>query len=82
MTLEQVLKRSSKTIRVRDSYISSLHYLLLIDEGELEPVDEPLQLEDTTNWEQAMDDEMFRLHKCVALSSTKVEYVAIAEARR
>ena len=37
-------------------------------------------MEDTTKWEQAMDDGMSRLQKCVALSSAEAEYVAIAEA--
>ena len=52
----------------------------MTDEGEQEPLDEALQLEDTTKWEQVMDDGMSRLHKCVALSSVEVEYLAIAEA--
>ena len=52
----------------------------MTDEEERKPLDEDLQLEDTTKWEQAMDDGMFRLQKCVALSSTEAEYVAIAEA--
>ena len=48
--------------------------------GEREPLDEALQLEDTTEWEQATDDRMFRLHKCVALSFAETEYVALSEA--
>ena len=52
----------------------------MTDEREREPLDEALQLENTTKWEQAMDDEMSRLQKCVALSSAEAEYVAIAEA--
>ena len=80
VTVEQVLKRSSRAIRVPDRYVPSLHYRLVTDEGEQEPLDEALQLEDTTKWEQVMDDGMSRLHKCVALSSVEVEYLAIAEA--
>jgi len=49
------------------------------DEGERKPLDEALQLEDTTKWEQATNDGMSILQKCVALSSVKAEYVAIAE---
>ena len=49
------------------------------DEGERKPLDEALQLEDTTKWEQATNDGMSILQKCVALSSAKAEYVAIAE---
>ena len=79
MTPEQVLRRSSRTIRVSNRYSPSLHYLLLIDEGEREPLDETLKLEDTSRWEQVMDDGMFRLQICVALSSAEVEYVAIVE---
>ena len=55
----------------------------MIDEGKRELLDEALQLEeldDTTKWEQAMDDGMSRLKKCVALSSVEAEYVAIVEA--
>ena len=61
-----------------------LHYtiLLLTDEGELESLDDVLHLEDTTKWGQVMDDGMSRLQKCVALSSTEAEYVAIPEARK
>ena len=80
MTPEQVLKRSSKAIKVPDRYVPSLHYRLVTDEGEREPFDEALQLENTTKWEQARDDGMSRLHKCVALSSTEAKYMAIAEA--
>ena len=75
MTLEQVLKRSSRDIRVPDRYVPSLHYLLLTNEGEPEPFDEALQLEDTTKLKQIMNDRMFRLQKCVALSSTQAEYM-------
>ena len=80
MTREQVLKRSSRTIRVPDRYVLSLHYRLVTDEGERKPLDEALQLEDTTKWKQATDDGMSRLQKCAALSSAEAEYVAIAEA--
>ena len=34
VTPEKVLRRSSRTIRAPDRYSPSLHYLLLIDEGE------------------------------------------------
>ena len=77
-----MLKRSSRAIRVPDRYISSLHYRLVTVEGEREPLDEALHLEDTTKWEQAMDDGMSRFQKCVALSSAETEYMAIAEARK
>ena len=50
--VEQVLRRSSRTIRVPDRYSSSLHYLLLVDEREPESLDDALQLGDTTKWEQ------------------------------
>ena len=45
---EQVLKRSSRAIRVPDKNVPSLDYRLVTDEGEQEPLDEALQLEDTT----------------------------------
>ena len=60
---EQVLRRSSRTIRVPYRYSASLHYLLLTDEGEPKSFDEALQVEDSTKWEQAMDDEMSSLEK-------------------
>ena len=63
VTPEQVLRRSSKTIREPDRYSPSLHYLLLTDEEELEFFGEALQLKDSTKWEQAMDDEMSSLEK-------------------
>ncbi|KAK7307279.1 hypothetical protein VNO77_40196 [Canavalia gladiata] len=63
VTPEQVLKRSSRTIRAPDKYSPSLHYLLLTDEGEPESFDEALQVEDSIKWEQAMDDEMSSLEK-------------------
>ena len=77
---EQVLKRSSRAIRLPDRYVPSLHYRLVTDEGKRKPLDEALQSNDTTKREQAMDDGMSRLQKCVALSSAKAEYVALAEA--
>ena len=80
VTPEQVMKRSSRAIRLPDRYVPSLHYRLVTDEGKRKPLDEALQLEDTTKWEQAIDDGMSRLHKCVALSSAETEYVAIVEA--
>ena len=52
---------------------------MVSDEGERKPLDEALQLEDTTKWEQATNDGMSIFQKCVALSSAKAEYVAIAE---
>ena len=64
VTPEQVLRRSSRTIRAPDRYSPpSLHYLLLTDEGEPKFFDEALQVEDSTKWEQAMDDEMSSLEK-------------------
>ena len=54
--------------------------MLSTDEGEPELFGETLQLEDTTKWEQAMDDGMLRFQKCIVISSTEVEYMAIAEA--
>ena len=63
VTPEQVLRRSSRTIRALDRYSASLHYLLLTDEGEPKFFDEALQVEDSTKWEQAMDDEMSSLEK-------------------
>ena len=80
VTREQVLKRSSRSIRLPDRYVPSLPYWLVTDEGKRKPLDETLQLEDTTKLEQAMDDGMSRLQKCVALSSAEAEYVALAEA--
>ena len=61
VTPEHVLKSSSIAIRVPDRYVSSLHCLLLIDEGESKLFDEVLQFEDTTKWKKIMDDRMFRL---------------------
>ena len=63
VTHEQVLKRSSRSIRAPDRYSPSLHYLLLTDEGEPESFDEALQVEDSIKWEQAMDDETRSLEK-------------------
>ncbi|MDR5650917.1 hypothetical protein, partial [Staphylococcus nepalensis] len=40
VTPEQVLRRTSRTIRAPDRYSDSLHYLLLTDEGEPESFDE------------------------------------------
>ena len=79
---DQVLRISFRTIRVPDRYSPSLHYRLLTDEGELESLNNALLLKDTTKWEKVMDDGMSRFQKCVALSSTEVEYVAIAEAEK
>ena len=56
----------------------------MVDKEEPELFD-ALQLEDTTKWEQAMNDEiswMSRLQNCVAHSSTKVEYLTIDEAEK
>ena len=63
VTPEQVLRRSSRSIRAQDRYSPSLHYLLLTDEGEPESFDEALQVEDSIKWEKAMDDEMRSLEK-------------------
>ena len=63
VTPEQVLRRSSRTIRASYRYSPSLHYLLLTDEGEPESFDEALQVEDSTKWKQSMDDEMSSLEK-------------------
>ena len=63
VTSEQVLRRSSRSIRAPDRYSPSLHYLLLTDEGEPESFDEALQVEDSIKWEKAMDDEMRSLEK-------------------
>ena len=48
VTPEQVLKRSSRAIRVTNTYVPSLQYLLLTDEGELKLFDDALPLKDTT----------------------------------
>ena len=42
VTSEQVLRRSSRSIRAPDRYSLSLHNLLLTDEGEPESFDEAL----------------------------------------
>ena len=42
VTPEQVLRRSSRSIRAQDRYLPSLHYLLLTDETEPESFDEAL----------------------------------------
>ena len=42
VTPEQVLRRSSITIRAPDRYSPSLHYLLLTNEGKPESFDEAL----------------------------------------
>ncbi|XP_069145660.1 uncharacterized protein [Solanum lycopersicum] len=55
-TPEQVLRRSSRTIKAPERYSPPLHYLLLTDEWEPESLDEALQMEDSIKWEQAMDD--------------------------
>ena len=69
---EQVLRRSSRTIRAPDRYSPSLHYLLLTDKGELESFNEALQVEDSTKWEQAVDDEMSSLEKNKTWMLTKL----------
>ena len=54
----------------------------MTDEGEPEPFDDVLQLEDTTKWEQVIDDEMSlmsRLQNSVSLSSTEAKYMTIVE---
>ena len=61
VTHEQMLKRSSRAIRVPDRCVPSLHYQLVTDEWERKPFDEALQLEDTTKWEQVTDDGMSML---------------------
>ena len=53
ITPEQVLRRSSRSIRSPDRYSPSLHYLLLINEA--------LQVEDSIKWEKSMDDEYILL---------------------
>ena len=63
VTPEQVLRRSSRSIRALDRYSPSLHYLLLTDEGEPKSFDEALHVEDLIKWEQAIDDEMRSLEK-------------------
>ena len=64
VTPEQMLRRSSRSIRAPYRYSPSLHYLLLTDEGEPESFDEAaLQVEDSIKWKQAMDDEMRSLEK-------------------
>ena len=63
VTPEQMIRRSSRTIRVPDRYSPSLHYLLLTDGGEPKYFGEALQVEDSIEWEQAMDDEMRSLEK-------------------
>ena len=63
VTPEQVLRRSSRSIKAPDRYSPSLHYLLLTDEGEPESFDEALQVEDSIKWEKAIDDEMRSLEK-------------------
>ena len=63
VTPEQVLRRSSRSIRAPDRYSPSLHYLFFTDEGEPKSFDEALQVEDSIKWEQAMDDEMMSLEK-------------------
>ena len=50
VTPEQVLRRSSRTIKEPDRHSHSLHYLLLTDEGEPESFDEALQVEDSIKW--------------------------------
>ena len=63
VTPEQVLRRSSRTIRAPARYSPSLHYLLLTDEGKPASFDEALQVEDSIKWEQAMDDEIRYLRR-------------------
>ena len=63
VTPDQVLRRSSRSSRAPDRYSPSLHYLLLTDEGEPEPFDEALQVEDSIKWEQAVEDKMRSLEK-------------------
>ena len=63
VTPEQVLRRSSRSIRAPDRYSPLLHYLLLTDEGEPESFDEALQVEDLIKWEQDIDNEMRSLEK-------------------
>ncbi|KAE8671774.1 putative polygalacturonase [Hibiscus syriacus] len=52
------LRRSSKILKPTQRYSPSLHYLLLIDNGEPECYDEAMQVEDSVKWESSMKDEM------------------------
>ena len=66
--------RSSRIIRAPDRYSPWLHYWLETDEGEPEFFDEVLHGEDSTKWEQAMDDEMN--------SPEKKKYVGVDRVRK
>ena len=72
VTPEQVLRRSSRTIRAPDRYSPSLHYILLTDEGEPKSFNEALEVEDSIKWEQVMDDEMRSLEKNDTLVLTEL----------
>ncbi|KAE8710199.1 dr1-associated corepressor-like isoform X1 [Hibiscus syriacus] len=52
------LRRSSRIPKPTQRYSSSLHYLLLTDNGEPECYDEVMQVEDSVKWESSMKDEM------------------------
>lgn len=50
------VRHSLRTKRIQ-CYSPSLHYLLLIDNGEPKCYDEVIQVEDSVKWESAMKDE-------------------------
>ena len=56
------MRWSTRVSRPTPRYTSSLHYLLLIDGGELESYKEALKVDDSVEWELAMKDEIGRAH--------------------
>ena len=63
--LQQIpaVRRSTRPAKPNPMYAHSLHYLLLIDGGEPESVNEAQQVDSALQWESAMKEEMESLKK-------------------
>ena len=58
----QPLRRSTRTPKPNQKYVSSLYYLLLTDSGEPESYAEAKQVHDANKWSLAMQEEMESLY--------------------
>ena len=72
ITLEILIRRSSKTIVAPQKYSPSLHYLMLTDAGKPEHFAEAMQGDESIKWELAMKDEIKSLQKNTTWSLTKL----------
>ncbi|KAE8676976.1 Vesicle-associated protein 4-1 [Hibiscus syriacus] len=71
------LRRSSRIPKPTQRYSSSLHYLLLTDNGEPECYDEAIQVGDSIKWESSMKDEM-----CSLMSNQTWELAELPSGKR